>query len=185
MNRPIRFLELATKRQSDRGYLDKAIEKEKLELCLEAARISPSASNSQPWTFIVVNDKELKDKVAKATFNSLVSFNKFTVSAPVIIVMVIEKPKLVTQIGASVKKREYPLIDIGIAAEHLCLQAAELGIGSCMLGWFDEKKIKSLLKIPKDKRLGLAISLGYPKSDRIREKIRKPFNEVVKYNTYM
>jgi len=184
MNKSGSFIELATKRQSDRGYLEKEIEKEKLELCLEAARISPSASNSQPWTFIVVDDKELKDKVAKATFNSLVAFNKFTVSAPVIIVMVIEKPKLVTQVGASIKKREYPLIDIGIAAEHLCLQAAELGIGSCMLGWFDENKIKTLLNIPKNKRLGLAITLGYPRSERLRDKIRKPFNEVVKYNSY-
>ncbi len=179
------FIELATNRQSDRAYTDKSIEKDKIKQILEAGRLAPSASNSQPWTFIVVDDKELKDKVAKATFSKLVSFNKFTVLAPVLIVMVIEKPRVITQIGGAIKNKEYPLIDIGIAAEHICLQAAELGIGSCMLGWFDAKKIKSLLDIPKNKTIGLVISLGYPKSDKKRTKIRKAFDEVVKFNSYI
>jgi nitroreductase len=179
------FLKLVRNRQSVRKYLDKAVEDEKLQRCLEAARLAPSASNNQPWKFVVVNDPELSKKVAKETIGPLSSFNKFVPQAPVIIAIVIEKMKVVTQIGASIQDREYPLIDIGIAAEHFCLQATEEGLGTCMLGWFNEKPIKELLNIPREKRIGLLITLGYaPEAYRIREKIRKSFEEVIKYNRY-
>lgn len=76
-------------------------------------------------------------------------------------------------------------MDIGIAAEHFCLQATELGLGTCMLGWFDESGIKKLLQIPKNKSLALLITLGYPpEAYRQRQKIRKNFEEVVRFNGY-
>lgn len=153
--------------------------------CLEAARLAPSASNSQPWKFIVVNDPELVMKVAKETIGPLSTFNNFVPEAPVIIAVVIEKMKVFTKIGASIQDREYPLIDIGIAAEHFCLQAAEEGLGTCMLGWFNEKPIKELLKIPKERRIGLLITLGYAPDDyRLREKIRKKPEEMISFNFY-
>ncbi len=93
------FIELVKKRFSVRKYKQQAVEKEKLEKCLEAARLAPSASNSQPWKFIVVNDAGLVGKVANETFGPLASFNKFVSQAPVIVVIVLEKPKLITQIG--------------------------------------------------------------------------------------
>ena len=179
-----RLLDLIKSRQSDRTYLDKPVEREKIELCLEAARLAPSACNSQPWHFIVVDDPVLKNKVAKTTYSEVVSFNKFAHTAPVIIVMVMEKPKNITQIGGLVKNREYPLYDIGIAAIQLCLQAEELGLGSCMLGWFKEKKLQELLDIPKNKRIGLVITLGYPGSNKKRKKIRKNKKDVISYNRY-
>jgi len=158
---------------------------DKLDRCLEAARLAPSASNSQPWTFLVVEDTELKDKVARLTFDKIVSFNKFVVEAPVLVVIIIEKPKVVTRVGGLIKKIEYPKIDIGIAATHFCLQAAEEGLGTCMLGWFREKPIKQLLKIPTTKKIGLIISVGYaPENYRIREKSRKSLEQVVRYNAY-
>lgn len=179
------FSDLIKIRQSVRNYSDKAVEKEKIEKCLEAARLAPSASNSQPWKYIVVDDKELKNKVAKTTFDKLVRFNKFAVQAPVIIVIVLEKPKIITQIGGEIKKREFPLIDIGISAEHFCLQAAELGLGTCMIGWFDQKRIQELLNIPKKKTIGLLITLGYAPDDyALRKKIRKAKSKVVEYNKY-
>ncbi len=179
------FIELITKRQSVRKYSDKAVEKEKVELCIEAARIAPSASNSQPWKFIVVDEPELKNKVAKATFSKLVSFNKFAPEAPVIIAIVLEKPRIITQVGGALKKKEFPLIDLGITAEHFCLQAAEVGLGTCMLGWFNHKKIKNLLNIPKEKTIGLIITLGYaPEEYTQRQKIRKETNTIVNYNKY-
>lgn len=153
--------------------------------CLEAARLAPSASNSQPWKFIVVNDPELVMKVAKETIGPLSTFNNFVPEAPVIVAIVIEKMKVFTKIGASIQDREYPLIDIGIAAEHFCLQAAEEGLGTCMLGWFNEKPIKELLKIPKERRIGLLITLGYAPDDyRLREKIRKKPEEMISFNFY-
>jgi nitroreductase len=101
------------------------------------------------------------------------------------VIFVIEKPKMITRIGGFIKRIEYPKIDIGIAAAHFCLQAAEDGLGTCMLGWFSEKPIKKILNIPDDKKIGLIISIGYAQEDYpLREKIRKSFNDVVRYNSY-
>ena len=179
------FLEIVNTRQSVRKYSDRKIKKEKLDHCLEAARLAPSASNSQPWTMIVVDEPELKDKVAKQTFDKFFSFNKFVPEAPVLVVFVIEKPKMITQIGGKIKNKEYPLIDIGIVSEHFCLQATEEGLGTCMLGWFNERPIKELLQIPEKKTIGLIVSVGYaPEDYKQREKTRKKYKDVVKYNSY-
>lgn len=179
------FSRLIALRQSVRSYRDTPVEEEKLAQLIEAVRLAPSASNSQPWKLIIVNDHELKNKVANATYSKLISFNKFAPQAPVLAVLVIEKPKLITQIGGKLKEREFPLIDIGIAAEHFCLQAAELGLGTCMLGWFDESAIKQLLHIPEQKRIGLVLTLGYAKEgDPLRKKIRKTPEEMSSYNRY-
>ncbi len=180
------LLELIKQRQSVRKFTPQPVEKEKINLCLEAARLAPSASNSQPWSFIVVDHPELKDKVAHLTYDNLVVFNKFVPQAPVLVVFVIEKPKKITQIARFIKKIDYPKIDIGIAAAQFCLQAAELGLGTCMLGWFREKPIKKLLGIPEKKKIGLIIPLGYYPADYpLREKIRKKFEEVVRFNSYL
>ncbi len=179
------FLSLVKTRQSVRKYTDQPVEEDKLQRCLEAARLAPSASNSQPWKFVVVNDPELVKKVGAETIGPLSSFNKFVPDAPVIVAIVIEKMKVLTKLGASIQDREYPLIDIGIAAENFCLQAAEDGLGTCMLGWFNEKPIKELLKIPKDRRIGLLITLGYaPENYHLREKIRKKPGETISFNSY-
>jgi nitroreductase len=181
-----KFLSLVNKRQSVRKYTDKPVEEEKLQRCLEAACLAPSASNSQPWKFVVVNEPELRQKVAKETIGPLSTFNNFVPQAPVIVAIVIEKMKTLTKISASIQDREYPLIDIGIAAEHFCLQAAEEGLGTCMLGWFNEKPIKELLNIPKDKRIGLLITLGYaPEDYHVRKKIRKKPEETINFNSYI
>ena len=179
------FQELLAKRQSVRRYQNKAVEKEKLELLIESVRIAPSACNSQPWKLILVDDPGLKVQLAKATFSKTIAFNKFAVEAPVVAVFVLEKAKLIAQIGGSLKNREFPLIDIGIAASQFCLQAAELGLGTCMIGWFDENKIKQLLKIPSKKRIGLVITLGYePEGYKQRGKIRKSSDEMSSFNGY-
>ena len=181
----MRLIDLIIKRQSDRSYADKPVEREKIERCLEAARLAPSASNSQPWTFVVIDEPELKNKVAHKTYGPLKSFNKFVPQAPVIIAIVLEKPKLITEAGGRIKRKEYPLIDVGIAAEHFCLNAAEEGLGTCMLGWFDEKAIKQLIRVPKQKGIPLLITLGYtPEGYRTRKKVRKDFDSVVRYNSY-
>jgi nitroreductase len=179
------FLELVKSRQSVRKYLDKPVERDKIVRCLEAARLAPSASNGQPWKFIVVDQDDLVAKVAAKTMGPLWTFNKFVPQSKVIVAIVIEKMKMITTAGAAIKDKEYSLFDIGIAAEHFCLQATEEGLGTCMLGWFDERGVKELLSIPFDKRIGLLITVGYPPADyTIRKKIRKSFNEVVSFNSY-
>lgn len=177
------FLNLVSNRQSDRAYLDKLVEEDKLLRCLEAARLAPSACNSQPWTFVVVNDKILKNKIADTTSNRLLPLNHFTKQAPVHIVIVQEFANLTSSIGRAIKDKDYTLIDIGIAAEHFCLQAASEGLGSCMIGWFNEKKVKSLLNIPANKRPLLIITLGYS-ADTLREKKRKSIEKITRFNNY-
>ena len=180
------FQELILKRQSDRKYTGKPVSRDLINRCLEAARLAPSASNSQPWTFVVIDDPDLKEKVARKTFGPLKTFKSFVPQAPVLIAIVLERPKLITEVGGRIKNKEYPLIDVGIAAEHVCLAAAELGLGTCMLGWFDEKAIKSLLGVPAQKNIPLLITLGYtPENYSSRKKIRKDFNSIVKYNHYV
>ncbi len=178
------FLELVTNRQSVRKYLEKRVEREKIERCLEAARLSPSACNSQPWKFIVVDKPELREKVAKATFSKVVSFNRFALSAPVLVVVVSENRNLAAKFGGMVKNIPYYLIDIGIAAEHFCLQATEEGLGTCMIGWFKEKEIKDLLNVPNKNRIALVITLGYPEQSNIRKKQRKELDTIMSYNKY-
>lgn len=180
------FSTLLLTRQSVRRYRNQPVEPEKIDQLIEAVRLAPSASNSQPWKLILVTDPILKAQVAQATFSPLVSFNKFVPQAPVLAVLVIEKPKLITQIGGRLKDRDFALIDIGIAAEHFCLQAAELGLGTCMLGWFDEPTVQRLLHIPRQKRIGLLITLGYSADDASapRPKIRKTREEMCSRNRY-
>jgi nitroreductase len=179
------FKELILSRQSVRRYAETPVEKEKLDMCLEAARLSPSASNSQPWKYIIIDQEPLRTEIAKATFSDIKLINKFTIQAPVMVVIVMEKAKLITRLAMMVKKKEWPLIDIGLTAGHFCLQAAELGLGTCMIGWFEENKIKKLLQIPSDKSIGLLISVGYAvEGYPVRTKIRKPIEENVKYNKY-
>jgi nitroreductase len=177
------ILSLIISRQSDRKYSDKEIEKEKLGRIIEAGRMAPSACNAQPWKFIVVTEPELIAKVAEAASAKLIGMNSFVGQAQSIIVVVREKPNLSSKVGATIKNKDYSLIDIGIATENICIQAKAEGIGSCIIGWFDESEIRRLLSIPKSKRVELLITLGYSLSDQ-REKRRKPAEEVVSYNKY-
>lgn len=176
------FMELALKRQSVRKYSDKPVEREKIEKCLDAARIAPSACNSQPWHFIVVDTPEIRDKVSEATFGGVMQFNKFTLKSPVMVVVISEPGNLRTLVGSQLKGIPYRLIDIGIAAEHFCLQAAEEGLGTCMLGWFDEKALKKSLGLPDAKAVDMVITLGYPaEGDPLRQKIRKSIDKIREY----
>lgn len=180
------FIDLVKKRKSVRKYADKPVEKEVIMQCLEAARLAPSACNAQPWHFIVVTDKETKLAVASDTCDSIMRFNKFTENAAALIVIVQEKPNLSSQIGITLKKREYPLLDIGISAAQFCLQAAELGVGTCMLGWYKERNIKSTLHIPSKKRISMIISMGYPASedDGSRDKPRLDIEAMSSFDMY-
>lgn len=176
------FLELVKIRQSVRVYSNKPIETEKINHCVEAARLSPSACNSQPWRFIIVDTPELRDKIAKSTFNEFVSFNKFSLKAPILVVVTANKGNLKTKVGQMITNIPYYLIDIGIAAEHFCLQATEEGLGTCMIGWFNEKEIKKHLNIPKNEMVTLVIAVGYPKIDSTRDKNRKSIGEIASFS---
>jgi len=177
------FNKLVNKRISVREYKDLPIDDDSIRLCLEAARLAPSACNSQPWRFIVVNDKDLKDRLCDRAFSGIYGMNAFAKGAPVIIAVVSERAKFIAKIGGHFRGTSYYLIDIGIACEHLVLQAAELGIGTCMLGWFNEKAAKEILGIPRPKKVDLLISLGYYKETQ-KERARRTLSEISGYNKY-
>ena len=181
---PEELITLINQRQSVRAYTDKPVEKEKLMHCIEAARLAPSACNAQPWKFIIVDDPALKNSIADATSSKVLGMNHFTKQAPVHIVVVRERANFTSTVGQVLKDKEYPLIDIGIATIQLCLQATAQGLGTCILGWFDEKKVRQLLNIPRNKRVELIITVGYPVSDEIRKKVRKETNEILSFNGY-
>jgi nitroreductase len=178
-----KMLDLIISRQSDRKYDDKPVEKAKLERILEAGRMAPSACNAQPWKFIVVDEPELLRKIADAASAKLISMNMFVAQAPLMIIVVREKPNISSKLGGTVKNKDYSLIDIGIASGNICLQAKAEGIGSCIIGWFDERMLRKLLDIPRSKRVELIITLGYSISEQ-RQKKRKPAKETVSYNKY-
>ncbi len=178
-----KMLSLMKGRQSERKYLDKPVEREKIERITEAGRISPSACNGQPWHFIVVDEPVLRDEVAAATESVVLRLNSFVREAPVLIVVVREKSNLSSRAGDLVKQKDYSLIDIGIATASMVYQAAAEGLGTCIIGWLDERKIKKILGIPGSRKVELVISVGYT-DNRLRDKSRKPPGDVITYNRY-
>ena len=150
-------------------------------LCMQFPAMAFSACNSQPWHFIVVDDKDKIREMGEAAAG--LGMNKFAAGVPVMIAVVLEKMNFTAKVGSMLKNKDYCMLDLGIAVEHFCLQAAEEGLGTCILGWFDEKKTARLLGVPKGKRIPLLITLGYPDCE-IRNKIRKPLEEISSWNSY-
>ena len=176
------FIELAKKRESVRRYAAKPVPREAINRCLEAARLAPSACNSQPWSFIVVDDPALKDRIADGAFSGVYSMNAFAGKAPVLVVVVRNRSSRFAAIGGFFRQGRYNLIDIGIACEHFILQAAEEGVGTCWLGWFNERAVKKALGIPAGRKVDIIISMGYPEDGVTREKVRMKLNEMSAFN---
>ena len=179
------LIDILKRRKSVRDFIDNPVEREKIMLCLESARIAPSACNSQPWKFIIVDDTQLKSKLCDAAFSGIYLSNSFCKKAPVIVVVVSEKSKFLARIGGMFRGTEYHLIDTGIACEHFVLQAVDLGLGTCWIGWFDEQAVKPILNIPPRKKLDILIALGYYDKAKVRsEHGREPMDEIASFNSY-
>lgn len=172
------FLEIANIRESCRQYdATRDIENEKLEKILNAAQLAPSACNGQPYHFTVCKGDTAK-KVAAACVG--MGINKFAADAPVLIV-ISEMPYVKTAaLGAKLKGNDYRSIDIGITAAYLTAEASTQGIGSCILGWLDDKKIREICDTQYPVRL--VITLGCPKENKPpRPKKREPLEKLVSY----
>ena len=173
------FFEIAQVRQSCRAYDEtKAVEQEKLEAILDAARLAPSACNGQPYHFTVCRGEAARE-VALAT-RGMGGMNKFAVQAPVMIV-VSEMPYVKSAaLGARVKGNDYRSIDIGITTAYLTAEAAAQGLSTCILGWLDDAKIRKICNLEYPVRL--VITLGYAKDgDVLRKKVRKDISELVSF----
>ena len=163
------FMEIANARQSCRSYDSREVELEKLEAIVEAGRLAPSACNGQPYHFTLCRG-DLAREVALLT-RGMGGMNKFAVEAPVLLV-ISEMPYCKSAgLGARVKGTDYRSIDIGITAAYLTAEAAAQGLGSCILGWFDDEKVRDLCNL--DHPVRLIITLGYPgENDKPRGKKR-------------
>ncbi len=167
-------IEAIKKRQSVRSYQNKEIPEEILQEVLEAGKLAPSASNRQDWKFIVVKDEHLKQKLVPACRNQ-----KFVGEASVVIVGCATNSEHIMPCG----EHSYS-IDLAIALDHMSLQAAALGLGTCWIGAFYQDEVKEIIGIPKGVRVVALMSLGFPKE--LGSKIeRKPLSEIVCYNKYV
>ena len=168
------FLEIARARQSCRAYdPTRAVEQEKLDAILEAVRLAPSACNGQPYHLTICRGAAAQ-AVAKATMG--VGINKFATQAPILMVISETPYNKTAALGAKVKGNDYRSIDIGIAAAYLTAEAAAQGLGTCILGWLDDKKIRDICHLEHPVRL--VVTVGYP-ADTPREKKRKAKEELV------
>ena len=172
------FTELSKSRQSCRKYNpEKAVEEEKITEILEAANLAPSACNSQPYKVAIAKGIKAKE-VAKATTG--MGMNSFTSDAPVMIVIAEGSYSKTAAMGAKVKGNDYRSIDIGILSAFITLKATELGLGTCILGWFDDKKVRSVCGL--DTSVRLIITLGYPEDNYpLRDKKRKNVSDYVTF----
>jgi nitroreductase len=172
------FLSLLRARRSIRRFRPDPVEREKIMACLEAARLAPSAQNLQPWRFLVVEDPEAKAKIAAAAFGGIYRTSNFAIRAPVLIVMIARLDIVANRIGRAVQGTAYYLIDMGIAGQHLSLQAEALGLGTCWMGWFNARRLRKALKLPRRCRVAALMPLGYPEKIPSRAQVRKPMEEI-------
>ena len=171
------FMEIAQARQSCRSYDEtRPVEREKLDAILEAVRLAPSACNGQPYHLTVCQGEVAKQAALAA--RGMAGLNKFATQAPVVII-ISEAPYVKTAaLGAKLKNNDYRSIDIGIAAAYLTAEAAAQGLGSCILGWLDDEKLRQITQLDRPARL--LVTVGYPKEDDVlRPKIRKDIDQLV------
>ena len=170
------FQELILKRQSCRKYDPaRAVEEDKLQAVLQAVRLAPSACNGQPYHLTVCRG-ETAHAVAKATMG--MGMNKFAADAPVMIVLSEEAYVKSAAVGARVKANDYRSMDIGIAVAYLTAAATEQGLSTCILGWLDDQKIRTICGLSHPVRL--VVTLGYAaEDDPLRDKKRKDMSELI------
>jgi nitroreductase len=165
-------METIRARYSCRAYLDRPIEKDKLNQILEAARLAPSAKNLQDWRFVVVTEKPTKHRLAEAANNQM-----FIADAGAILVACSACDQ-VMRCGQPIAP-----IDVAIAIEHICLQAAELGLGTCWIGSFYPDKVRPILGIPAEAAIIELLALGYP-AELWRKPKREPIERIVCFETW-
>jgi nitroreductase len=176
------FIDLVRSRRSIRRFLPQPVEKEKLLACLEAARFAPSAQNAQPWRFMVVDDPGLKESLCRESFTGIYAMSRFAAQAPVIVVVLARKTFLAHRLGRQIQRTAFHLIDVGIAGEHFILQAEELGLGTCWMGWFNNRKARRVLRVPRKYQIIALLPVGYAASRPPRETVRMALDDMAWWN---
>ncbi|OYD16221.1 hypothetical protein CH330_03430 [candidate division WOR-3 bacterium JGI_Cruoil_03_51_56] len=179
------FLNLCRKRCSVRRFSDRPVEKEKLELCLEAARLAPSAENGQPWRFIVFDDPEKKMALARAVFTGIYSASRHFSKAPVLVALLVKESLIINKLGGGIQGTPFQIIDAGIAGEHFILAATEQGLGTCWIGWFNGRGLLKHLGLKRKAYRTIALfAVGYPKPNfQPKEHRRHHIKDIVFWNS--
>ena len=174
------LLSLIRRRASCRRYDPGRPIPEDLVLSMaEAARLAPSASNSQPWRLLAVRDPGTRERICREGLGGIVA-NRFAADAPLLFVLCADLRLHYARVGEAVKGISYHQLDCGIAGEHLVLRAEELGLGTCWIGWFKQRSIRRILGIPARVKILALISVGYPPAlAEPREKKRRPLAEML------
>ena len=175
---------LIQSRRSIRTYQDRPVDRSDILACIDAARLAPSAENVQPWRFIVIDDPHVKGPFCQEVFSGIYAPTRFAGKAPVIIAVLAKKDLLANTIGTQIQGTSWYLIDIGIAGEHLILQAEELGLGTCWIGWFNANKARSFLRVPRSYKVVALIAMGYSASRPTSEKKRLGRERIVWFNSF-
>jgi len=174
------FIELVKHRTSCRSYEAKPVPREHLELMLEAARLAPSACNKQPWRFAVVEDEATRMRLVGEAFLTGIPM-KWAMDAGAIIALGMEKSAVTHKIAPKISGVDYPLLDLGIAGEHLVLQAEELGLGTCWIGWIKPKAVQKIVGWPRRiEPVGL-ITVGWLGSADRKTRPRLNREDIVKW----
>jgi nitroreductase len=176
------FLQLVQTRRSVRRFLDRPVDRDLILQCVEAARLAPSAENVQPWRFLILDDPETRLKFCKENFTGLYRVTQWAEKAPVLVVMLAQRDILANRIGKQITGIQYYLLDMGIGGEHFCLQAAELGLGTCWIGWFSPRKTQRSLGLPRKYKAVALLALGYPAEGAVRPLKRRNQNEIYWFN---
>ena len=174
----MKFDQILHNRKSTRSFHSTPVKKKDVTAIIEAARIAPSACNSQTWRFVTVIQKEIIRKICHEAMRPVVP-NKWLEQAPLVIVGCSQLDIVANRIGGRITGIEYYQIDLGIAMEHMVLKATELGLGTCWIGWFNENRLKEILGIPKRIKVSALLAVGYPKDDCSRKRKRKPIEKIV------
>ncbi len=157
------FMELVSKRVSCRAYRQDPVPREMLEKMLEAARLAPSACNRQPWRFTVVTDPVLRRKLAEDGVLPGIGLT-WLADAPAILVLGVKKGLITHKVAPLISGVDYSMLDIGIAGEHAILQATELGLGTCWVGWINQRKTGQIVGWPPEIIAQAFISVGWPQA---------------------
>jgi nitroreductase len=158
------FIELVKHRTSCRSYEPRPVLREHLELMLEAARLAPSACNKQPWRFAVVEDEAIRMRLINESFLKGIPM-RWAENAGAIIALGMEKSVITHKVATKISGVDYPLLDLGIAGEHLVLQAEELGLGTCWIGWIKPKKVRKIVGWPRSIEPVSLITVGWPATE--------------------
>lgn len=170
--------QIIAKRTSVRSFdVDKPVNSKDLIAILEAARLAPSACNSQTWRFVAVTNRTTIQNIAREAMRPVIP-NRWIEQAPLVIVGCSKLDVIANRIGTGVTGIEYYKIDLGIAMEHMVLKATELGLGSCWIGWFKERTVKEILEIPPNIKVSAMLAIGYPKNAPSRKRRRKPVEKI-------